>query len=459
MFICILRLYSCDINTQIHTSAAIHRSEVSISSLIVLNVTALGQKMWGNQYFQFQGLYSPTILESLLLYNSMDLYPRFPLRPRQSLSFADLLDSHYHACHIHTDNTSQSRFTPENLQQRIERHGGLGRWEDFATYGDDEEMYALGDFVVEDGEEEEEEAAEEFEKAAKEDFYVAKLSDLRVEEAKKRSEPIAEPNKPSIPPEPPQETPLSEPKLRYRSLFSKPISQLLGKISILYQSQRPPAPCFPHGSHKLLDSLAFHIITDSVSPTQYCHLEATLQKLEEHSNSLTVAYIKAILESWKQATAQITRKSFNFEAVRIPMDLVSPHNNEFSAAICRLNTAMQSYVEKAHLTHLLMQKVEAVKELHLAARASPHSQDLYRLLEVAQRKATEYVNANNAFCLQFPKECKKALNVDAVLSEVLAGFRTVLQAARPEKSSVKRAREESPQPPASRRCAGLSAFK
>jgi len=397
----------------------------------------------------------------------LPLYPRFPLQPRQSLSFADLLDSHYHACHIHTDNTSQSRFTPENLQQRIERHGGLGRWEDFATYGDDEEMYALGDFVVEDGEEWEGEAVEEFEKAAKEDFYVAKLSDLRVEEAGNRSEPSAEPNKPSAQPEPVPEVSLAEPKLRYRSLFSKPISQLLGKISILYQSQRPPAPYFPHGSHKLLDSLAFHIMTDTVSLTQYCNLEATLKKLEEHSNSLTGAYIKAILESWKQATVQITRKSFNFSAVRIPMDLISPHNNEFSAAICRLNTAMQSYLQKAHLTDLLMQKVVAVKELHLAARASADdqsSQDLYRLLEVAQRRATEYANANNAFCEQFPKEGKKLLNVDAVLAEVLVGFRNCLQSARSEKVSVpaKRPREEpaAPQPPERiRRCAAPNAFK
>lgn len=188
-----------------------------------------------------------------------------PLQPYQSHSFADLLDTHYQTNRIPTDTpSSESRFTPEILQQRIERHGGLGRLEDFATYGDDEEMYALGDFVVPDAEEWEDEAAEEFDKAVQEGFYVVKFSEIRMETEEETKE------KPFVAQKPANESISqvnSEPKLKYRNLFSKPISQLLGKISMLYQSQRCPAPAFPHGSHKLLDSLAFHIMTDNVSFT------------------------------------------------------------------------------------------------------------------------------------------------------------------------------------------------
>ena len=190
-----------------------------------------------------------------------------PLQPYQSHSFADLLDTHYQANRIPTDTpSSESRFTPEILQQRIERHGGLGRLEDFATYGDDEEMYALGDFVVPDAEECEDEAAEEFEKAVQEGFYVVKFSEIRVETGGETKEKPVEAQKQANESNTAAEIGVSEPKWKYRNLFSKPISQLLGKISMLYQSQRSPAPAFPHGSHKLLDSLAFHIMTDNVSP-------------------------------------------------------------------------------------------------------------------------------------------------------------------------------------------------
>lgn len=125
-------------------------------------------------------------------------------------------------------------------------------------------MYALGDFVVPDAEEWEDGAAEEFEKAVQEGFYVVKFSEIRVETGEETKEKPAEAYKQvneSI------SQVNSEPKLKYRNLFSKPISQLLGKISMLYQSQRSPGPAFPHGSHKLLDSLAFHIMTDNVSFT------------------------------------------------------------------------------------------------------------------------------------------------------------------------------------------------
>jgi hypothetical protein len=108
---------------------------------------------------------------------------------------------------------------------------------------------------------------------------------------------------------------------------------------------------------------------------------------------------------------------------------------------------MLSYLLKAHITELLMQKVTAVRELYQAGKAmsNPNSSnraELHRLLEVAQQRATEYVNANNAFCEQFPKEGKKFLSVDAVIAELIAGLQNCLKCAVP----AKRQREESAAP-------------
>ena len=105
---------------------------------------------------------------------------------------------------------------------------------------------------------------------------------------------------------------------------------------------------------------------------------------------------------------------------------------------------MLSYLLKARITELLMQKVTAVRELYQAGKAmsNPNTSnraELYRLLEVAQQRAIDYVNANNAFCEQFPKEGKKLLSVDAVLAELISGLQNCLKCAAP----AKRPREES----------------
>lgn len=201
------------------------------------------------------------------------LDPRIPLSTSQNCSFADLLDAYCSEHHIQqaANTPSKPRFTIQTLQQRIERPGGLGRTQDLATNNDDEERYALGEFVVPDEEDEEENQAEEgFEEALKEGFYAVKMKDILFDTeektAKKQQQPeIPKKQEKSVSFKP--TAALEETKQRYRSVFSKAVSQLLGKISMLYQSQRPPVPSFPHGSHMLLDNLAFHIMSDSVIST------------------------------------------------------------------------------------------------------------------------------------------------------------------------------------------------